>query len=148
MIDVLKSLLLLGGATFTLLAAVGIVRLPDLLTRMHAATKCATLGVMLVMAGVALHFAEEVVVARAMAIMLFVMLTAPVAAHVLGRAGYFVGVKLWDGTVKDELRPNYNPLSHRLHSRLDPGGGAAAGKDAVDTHEDVGSRPSGGNSAK
>lgn len=120
MIDLLKSVFLLGGATFTLLAAVGVVRLPDLLTRMHASTKSATLGVMMVMTGVALHFAEEVVVARAMAIVFFVLLTAPVAAHVLGRAGYFVGVKFWEGTIKDELRPNYNPLSHRLHSRLPP----------------------------
>lgn len=118
MIDVLKSILLLGGASFTLLAAIGVVRLPDLLTRMHASTKSATLGVMLIMAGVSLHFAEEVVVARAMAIIFFVLLTAPVAAHVLGRAGYFVGVEFWEGTIKDELRPNYNPLSHRLHSRL------------------------------
>lgn len=122
MIDILVSILLLGGASFMLVAALGIVRLPDLLTRMHASTKGATLGVMLIMAGVSFHFAEEVVVARALAIIFFVLLTAPVAAHVLGRAGYFVGVKFWEETVKDELRPNYNPLSHRLHSRLSPQG--------------------------
>lgn len=118
MIELLQGLLLLAGSLFMLIAALGIVRLPDLLTRMHASTKGASLGVMLLMAGVALHFLEEVVFARTIAITFFVLMTAPVAAHAIGRAGYFVGIELWKGTLKDELRPNYNPLSHRLHSGL------------------------------
>ncbi|CBV43391.1 monovalent cation/H(+) antiporter subunit G [Halomonas elongata] len=111
--------LALMGAVFMCLAALGIVRLPDLLTRMHATTKAATLGVSLTMLGVAVHFAEEAVVARAFGIILFIMMTAPVAAHIIGRAGYFVGARLWDGTVKDELKPHYDPLSHRLDSGLE-----------------------------
>ncbi|MDL4863308.1 monovalent cation/H(+) antiporter subunit G, partial [Halomonas elongata] len=87
--------LALMGAVFMCLAALGIVRLPDLLTRMHATTKAATLGISLVMLGVAIHFAEEAVVARAFGIILFIMMTAPVAAHIIGRAGYFVGARLW-----------------------------------------------------
>lgn len=118
MIELLQGLLLLAGSLFMFIAALGIVRLPDLLTRMHASTKGASLGVMLLMAGVALHFLEEVVFARTIAITFFVLMTAPVAAHAIGRAGYFVGIELWRKTVKDELRPNYNPLSHRLHSGL------------------------------
>lgn len=118
MIELLQGFLLLAGSLFMLIAALGIVRLPDLLTRMHASTKGASLGVMLLMAGVALHFLEEVVFARTIAITFFVLMTAPVAAHAIGRAGYFVGIELWKGTLKDELRPNYNPLSHRLHSGL------------------------------
>ncbi len=118
MIEWLQGILLVVGSLFMFIAALGIVRLPDLLTRMHASTKGASLGVMLLMAAVALHFLEEVVFARTIAITFFVLLTAPVAAHVIGRAGYFVGLELWQGTLKDELRPNYNPLSHRLHSGL------------------------------
>ncbi|WP_456269768.1 monovalent cation/H(+) antiporter subunit G [Kushneria sp. AK178] len=116
MIELLQGFLLLVGSLFMLIAALGIARLPDLLTRMHASTKGASLGVMLLMAAVALHFLEEVVFARTIAITFFVLMTAPVAAHAIGRAGYFVGIDLWKGTIKDELRPNYNPLSHRLHS--------------------------------
>ncbi len=116
MIDLLKAILLLGGALLMLLAAVGVVRLPDLLTRMHATTKAASLGVNLTMLAVALHFSDVGVVARALAIILFVLTTAPIAAHVMGRAGYFVGTRLWSGTVKDELRPNYDPLTHELKS--------------------------------
>ncbi|QFT86037.1 Na(+)/H(+) antiporter subunit G [Halomonas sp. THAF12] len=116
MTEVLTAAGLLTGSTFMLLAALGVVRLPDLLTRLHATTKAATLGVSLIMLSVAVHFAETAVVARALGIILFLMLTAPVAAHIIGRAGYFVGARLWDGTVKDELRPHYDPLTHRLRS--------------------------------
>ncbi|WP_444678335.1 monovalent cation/H(+) antiporter subunit G [Halomonas sp. E19] len=119
MIEVIKGFLVLTGAIFMLLAALGILRLPDLLTRMHATTKAAALGVILIMLAVALHFAEVAVMARAFAIIVFVLMTAPVAAHVIGRAGYFVGSKLWAGTVKDELRPNYDPLTHELKSGLE-----------------------------
>ncbi|WP_043527973.1 monovalent cation/H(+) antiporter subunit G [Litchfieldella xinjiangensis] len=119
MIDVVKSLFLLSGAGFMLMAAVGVLRMPDLLTRMHATTKAATLGVALIMVAVSLHFAEVAVVARAFGVIVFLLMTAPVAAHVIGRAGYFVGSKLWSGTVKDELRPNYDPLTHELKSGLE-----------------------------
>jgi multicomponent Na+:H+ antiporter subunit G len=118
MIEVVKGILILVGAIFMFLAALGLVRLPDLLTRMHATTKAATLGASLIMLAVALHFGEVAVVARALGVILFIMMTAPVAAHVIGRAGYFVGSKLWSGTVKDELRPNYDPLTHELKSGL------------------------------
>ncbi|MBS9404891.1 monovalent cation/H(+) antiporter subunit G [Halomonas sp. TRM85114] len=116
MIDVIKGGLILSGAIFMLLASLGVLRLPDLLTRMHATTKAATLGASLIMLAVALHFPQVAVVARALGVILFIMVTAPVAAHVIGRAGYFVGSRLWDGTVKDELRPNYDPLTHELKS--------------------------------
>jgi multicomponent Na+:H+ antiporter subunit G len=121
MIELLKGGLILVGAVFLFLAALGLVRMPDLLTRMHATTKAATLGATLIMLAVALHFSQVAVVARAFGVILFIMMTAPVAAHVIGRAGYFVGSRLWSGTVKDELRPNYDPLSHRLHSGREAG---------------------------
>lgn len=119
MTEILKEGLILIGALFMLLAALGLVRLPDLLTRMHATTKAATLGATLIMLAVAIHFAQVAVVARAFGVILFIMMTAPVAAHVIGRAGYFVGSRLWEGTLKDELRPNYDPLTHELRSGLE-----------------------------
>lgn len=119
MTELLEDGLLLAGTAFMLVAALGVLRLPDLLTRLHATTKAATLGVSLIMLGVALHFGQGGVVARALGVVLFVMLTAPVAAHVIGRAGYFVGSRLWSGTVKDELKPNYDPYTHRLKSHLE-----------------------------
>ncbi len=86
MIDVLIGLFLLAGAAFVMIAAIGIVRLPDLLTRMHASTKAGTLGALLVLVGLALHQGTGEVVSKAVATALFLLLTAPIAAHMIGRA--------------------------------------------------------------
>ena len=119
MIEVLVSVLLLVGAAFMVLAAIGVLRLPDLPTRMHATTKAGALGAMMTMGGVAFYFGESTVVARAVAIVIFILLTAPIAAHVIGRAGYFTGTKLWAGTIKDELQERYDPETHKLSSGLE-----------------------------
>ncbi|WP_409524340.1 monovalent cation/H(+) antiporter subunit G [Nitrincola sp. MINF-07-Sa-05] len=119
MIDILIMITMLGSAVFMLLAALGILRLPDLPTRMHASTKAGALGAILVMFAVSLHFADGVVVAKSIAVVLFILITAPVAAHAIGRAGYFVGVPLWEGTVKDDLKESYDPETHRLYSGLE-----------------------------
>lgn len=86
MIDVLVGLFLLAGAGFVLIAAIGIVRLPDLLTRMHASTKAGTLGALLVLVGLGLHVGTGEVVSKVVATILFLLLTAPIAAHMIGRA--------------------------------------------------------------
>jgi multicomponent Na+:H+ antiporter subunit G len=119
MIEWIVSTFVLIGAALMLLAAIGIIRLPDLPTRMHASTKSGALGTSLIMVGVALAFMDTAVSARALAIISFIILTAPVAAHVIGRAGYFVGVPLWEGTVKDALKENYDPETHHLRSGLE-----------------------------
>lgn len=119
MSEIFVSILLLAGASFMVLAAIGIVRLPDLPTRMHASTKAGAMGAILTMAGVALHFSDTAVAARAIAFIVFILLTAPIAAHVIGRAGYFTGITLWSGTIKDELRERYDPDSHKLYSGLE-----------------------------
>jgi len=66
------------------------------------------------MLSVALHFGELGVVTRALLAIAFFFLTAPVAAHMIGRAAYFVGVPLWEGTLRDELRGRYDPRTHEL----------------------------------
>ena len=84
--DVLVGLLVLGGGAFVLVAAIGIVRLPDLLTRMHASTKAGTLGSLLILAGLAVFAGSAEVVSKVVATALFLLLTAPIAAHMIGRA--------------------------------------------------------------
>jgi multicomponent Na+:H+ antiporter subunit G len=116
MIKIVISALLIFGALLGLLAAIGLYRMPDLPTRMHATTKAGVLGTTLIMIAVAIFFAEVHVIARAFAIISFLILTAPVAAHVIGRASYFVGVPLWEGTVKDELKESYDTETHYLRS--------------------------------
>ena len=96
--------LLVVGALFMLLAALGVLRLPDLFMRLQAATKASTLGVGCLLLGVAVHFQDLGVTARAVLVVAFFFITAPVGAHVIARAAYAVGVPLWEGTITDELR--------------------------------------------
>ncbi|MFK7161752.1 monovalent cation/H(+) antiporter subunit G [Marinospirillum sp. MEB164] len=119
MIEWIIMFLLLFSSLFMLLAALGILRLPDLPTRMHASTKAGALGAILVMTAAALFFSDSLVVTKAIAVILFILITAPIAAHAIGRAGYFVGVPMWEGSVKDELQANYDPKTHRLLSGLE-----------------------------
>lgn len=116
LIEGLTALLLLTGAFFMLMGAVGIVRLPDLFMRMSATTKSATLGVSFMMLAVALHFDDLAIGARALATILFVFLTAPIAAHMIARAGYLRGVGLWQGTISDELQGRYDEETGELGS--------------------------------
>jgi multicomponent Na+:H+ antiporter subunit G len=102
--EIVTAFLMLSGALFCLLGAIGITRMPDLFTRLQAATKTGTLGVGLILVGVAIHFAEMGVSVRAVLVIAFLFLTAPVAAHVIARAAYFVNVPLWEKTQLDELR--------------------------------------------
>ena len=117
MTEIITSFLLLTGASFVLLAAIGIVRLPDLYIRMHAATKTSTLGAGSLFLAVAVYFGELGIVTRALLVIAFIFLTIPVSAHMIARAAYFIGEPLWEGTIVDELRGAYNPETHELASR-------------------------------
>lgn len=101
--NLISDALLLIGALFLLLAAIGVLRMPDLLTRMQAATKASTLAIACIMLAAAVHFSDLVVTTRALAVIAFFFLTAPVTAHLIARASYSVGTPLWHGTVIDEL---------------------------------------------
>lgn len=98
------NVLLVVGAGFMLLAAAGLLRLPDIFARMHAGTKAATLGVACILAGTALHVTDLATTLKLGIAIVFQFATAPVAAHVIGRAAYRAGVPLWGGTLFDELR--------------------------------------------
>ena len=85
------GILLLIGALFSLLAAVGILRLPDLYTRMHAASKAGTMGSGLMLIAIAVIAFDGPVILRALVGVVFLLLTTPVSAHLLARAAYMVG---------------------------------------------------------
>ncbi|MCO6487079.1 MAG: monovalent cation/H(+) antiporter subunit G [Phaeodactylibacter sp.] len=104
------------GALFILLAAVGLVRMPDLYLRISVTTKAATLGIGLLLACAALHFNDLAITSRVLAIILFLLLTAPVGAHLLGRASYFVNVPMWKNSVMDDLKGKYERGTHKLSS--------------------------------
>ncbi|MCU0788324.1 MAG: monovalent cation/H(+) antiporter subunit G [Verrucomicrobia bacterium] len=84
----MAAVLMVAGSLFVLVAAVGVLRLPDVLCRMHAATKAGAFGTALLLVAAALVFASPAAVAKAMLVILFFYVTAPVAGHLLGRAAY------------------------------------------------------------
>lgn len=100
----LGGVLLILGAIFTLLAAVGVVRLPDLYTRMHAASKAGAVGGGLILLAVAIVSMDAAVASRAIIGVIFLLLTTPVAAHLLARASYIAGYHADDSTVRDDLK--------------------------------------------
>lgn len=112
--DALTAVFMVAGAAFMFLAALGIFRMPDLFTRMQASTKAATLGIGCLVFALAVHFGGSHVTARALLIVVFGFLTTPVAAHMIARAAYFVGVPLWERTSVDELKGRYDPRTHVL----------------------------------
>lgn len=99
----IASALLIIGSIFCLVAAVGMLRLPDTLIRMHAATKAGTLGAGFILAAEAVIAAELGTTLKAIATIVFLLLTAPVAAHLIGRAAYHQGIHLFAKTWTDEL---------------------------------------------
>lgn len=107
------------GAIFVLLAAIGLVRMPDTYLRISVTTKAATLGIGLILISAAFYFKEASVTTRVLAIILFIVLTAPVGAHLIGRASYFIGVKMWHKSVIDELEGKYKKVTHELMSNDD-----------------------------
>ncbi|GEA60731.1 monovalent cation/H(+) antiporter subunit G [Vibrio comitans] len=83
------------GGLFVLVASLGVLRMPDLFTRMHAATKAGTVGLGLLLLAVAFAIPDITVISRVIGTMLFIFLTAPVAAHLLGKAMRQSGYKIW-----------------------------------------------------
>ena len=105
--ELITALLLVMGGIFSFVAALGMLRLPDTVIRMHAATKAGTLGAGLILFGVAFFYADLGITLRALATVTFLLLTAPVAAHLIGRAAYYSKIKLWEKTWINELAQHY-----------------------------------------
>jgi multicomponent Na+:H+ antiporter subunit G len=118
--DVASTVCLLGGAFLAFAAGVGVLRFPDLLSRMHAGTKPQTLGLILVLVGLALRLRTGGAVWALVLVVVFQLLTAPVAAHLVGRAGYRTGKVRKDLLAVDDLTPE---LTFPLEP-LEPGAAA------------------------
>lgn len=120
MTDILTAITWLAGAFFSLLAAIGVLRMPDVFTRMQASTKASTLGLGLLLIGAALQLGDFASFIRVTSIGAFVLLTTPVAGHVIARASYLADVPLWKGTVLDERRERSDAMARPDASDLPP----------------------------
>lgn len=95
--------LLVIGSLFALAAVIGILRLPDFYTRMHAASKAGTVGSGVMLIALGIHADDGAVLARAIAGAVFFLLTAPISAHLLAKAAYTVGYRLGRESVCDDM---------------------------------------------
>ena len=103
--EYIGAFLILIGSVMAVISAIGILRLPDVYTRSHAATKSSTLAVLLSLTGTFIYFwaSENFISVRLLLGIMFVFLTAPVAGHLITRAAYRSRVKLSDSSTEDAL---------------------------------------------
>lgn len=104
LVGIATAACLLLSAAFVLLAALGLWRFDDVFSRIHAATKATTLGVLLVVAGAALRVEASGDIMRLLLAAILQFISAPVAGHMLGRAAYWAGTPLARDTAVDHLR--------------------------------------------
>ncbi|WDF69465.1 monovalent cation/H(+) antiporter subunit G [Sphingobacterium oryzagri] len=116
MIEIILAILSTIGALSILFASIGILRMPDFYLRLSVTVKASTLGVGLFLICAAIMFPDVSVTTKAIAIIFFLIITAPIAAHMIARAAYFTDTPLWKDTVIDELAGMYNKETHELES--------------------------------
>lgn len=100
----LAAVLVVVGAGFSLIAAIGVLRLPDLYTRLHAASKAGAIGAGLIFLAVAVASLDGAVILRALLGIVFLFLSTPVSAHLLARAAYRSGESPTAATTVDDLQ--------------------------------------------
>ncbi len=104
-LDALSLVCLIAAAGFSVAAGIGLLRFPDVLSRLHAATKPQIFGLLLVIAAISLHERSWLTLATLLPVFVFQALTSPVAAHMVGRAAYRTGQLDDESLVIDELAP-------------------------------------------
>ncbi|AMN53017.1 MULTISPECIES: monovalent cation/H(+) antiporter subunit G [Stappiaceae] len=110
-VEIITGIMLVVGASFALVASIGIIRLKDVYMRMHAASKAGTLGSGVMLLALAVHAGDLAVVTRAIAGVVFFLLTAPISAHLLAKAAYAAGYRPCADTKEDALAKTVRPKS-------------------------------------
>lgn len=105
-IELFAAIIILFASIMSLISALGLIRMPDVYTRSHAATKSSTLAVMLALLGAFIYFwaQDGTISVRLLLGIVFVFMTAPVAGHLICRAAYRSGVKLSESSGEDVLK--------------------------------------------
>jgi len=109
-LNIVFAIIILLGALISLISSIGVLRLPDVYTRNHAASKGATLGILLILFGALLYFwlHEGYINSRLLLGLVFIFMTSPVAGHLISRSAYYSKVPLWDKSVQDDLKSKQN----------------------------------------
>lgn len=117
---IVVGILLVIGSLLSLLSTYGLLRLPDIYNRSHAATKAATLGIMSILVGafIFFYFVDGLISAKLLLGIVFVFITAPVGGHLIARAAYRTQVPLWEKTIKDDLKRDDLKRDKRMTKKL------------------------------
>ena len=137
-LDVIAAVLLLAGSFLVMVAGIGIARFPDLLARMHAATKPQVLGLAMLMTGLALEIRVPSVIWTLLLVVLFQLITAPVSAHMVGRSGYRTGRVRSDLLVTDELTEDLLAVQQARAANASASGGQDPYADGNDDDDGFG----------
>jgi multicomponent Na+:H+ antiporter subunit G len=129
-LEIAGALLLVLGGAFCFAAGLGVVRFPDVFMRMHAATKAGTLGLVFLAAAMAFVTPAIDIILKAVFVSVFMIVTAPVGSHLIGRAAYRTGVPLWERTVIDA-----NARRFMRHERAEEASDAPGFHPAAETAE-------------
>lgn len=109
-VEWIAAVLLLLGAVLMLIASVGVIRLPDIYLRMHAATKAPSLGVFLMVLGIIIYFLDFWLSVKGLLIILFIFMTTPIGAHMLSRVSHMLNIRQSDEMKTDEFPdPDQSP---------------------------------------
>ncbi len=102
-LDIISWIMMLGGGAFVLVGGIGILRLPDLYTRMHAASLTDTLGTLLILLGIMLQAGLTLASIKLVAIALFLLLTGPTATYALANSALLSGLMPKDTDLPEDL---------------------------------------------
>lgn len=121
LVDILIILLISTGVLFSAVTALGLIRLPDVYTRTHAASKSSTLGVLSILLGTFAHFwfNEGIFNTQMVIAIAFLFITQPVAGHLIGRAAYMTGIKVAEETVRDDMGPAIEKRKNNQQEELE-----------------------------
>jgi len=119
-LDLAAAICLLLGAFLSLAAGIGLLRFPDALSRLHAATKPQVLGLLFIIAAIALGSRSMAALLALLPVLLFQVLTAPISAHMVGRAGYRTGNFRRELLIVDELENAVDKASREADAAGEP----------------------------
>lgn len=102
-VEILAKIGISLGTLFILIAAIGILRLPDIYMRMHASAKSSSLGLSLLLIGISVQFPEWPVIIKTILIICIIFITAPLSGHMISRVAHLLKIPKWKNTVKDDL---------------------------------------------
>jgi multicomponent Na+:H+ antiporter subunit G len=105
LVEIISSFFILAGVIFIVISGIGLLRLPDFYIRISVVTKAITLGITLILMGIGIYFNDLIIASKIIAITSFMMITAPVSAHIIARAATKNKVPFWKKTILKDFQP-------------------------------------------